>query len=80
MLSIVLVEVIILVPSLYHEKHTKEMMAQDQAYTLLTTVKSSLSYEESVVVPELYERLLSHHDSVKGYAVCTTTDLSLIHI
>ncbi|PWQ95338.1 GGDEF domain-containing phosphodiesterase [Leucothrix arctica] len=74
MLSIVLVEIIILVPSLFTEKHHKEMMAESHASILISTLESSLQYENKVSDPEIYSRLLGHHELVKGYAVCNMTD------
>ncbi|RVU84826.1 EAL domain-containing protein [Leucothrix sargassi] len=70
--SILLVEIIILVPSLVNQKHHAHDMARDQANIVLSTLKSALLYEGTTTNPEFYEKLLSYQELVKGYALCNT--------
>ena len=72
MLSIVLVEMIILVPSLYYQKNHKEMMAESHANILIAALESTLKYEKTTPASDFYEKLLGSHDLVKGYAICNT--------
>ena len=73
MLSIAIVEIIILVPSLITEKKHNDTMAENHAIILISTLESSLKYGDMANNAEFYERILGYHDLVKGYAVCDST-------
>ncbi|MGB1311171.1 MAG: hypothetical protein ACPG47_08155 [Leucothrix sp.] len=68
--SILLIEFIVLIPSVISYQKTQVRVAESHAELLIETLESLLVKQGTITDPQQFSEHLQHHEMVKGFSIC----------